>query len=201
MILVGRYTSPFVRRVAISLRLLGLPFDRNEINPASAREQVTAINPLGRVPALVLDDGEVLIDSAAILDHLDDLVGQERALVPAAGAPRRRVLKAVALAQGVMEKSLACYIESRLRPAETLCQPLFDRFLDQARKGLAALEAMAGEDWLCEGRLTQADISMVAAIDFLALTQPGAVALDRLPRLQAVHRRTADMPAFAETHP
>jgi glutathione S-transferase len=91
MILVGQYDSPFVRRVAISLHLLELPFTRNTISVFADAEEMRRINPLGRIPSLILDDGEVLIDSAAILDHLDERVGPERALLPPRGGSARNI--------------------------------------------------------------------------------------------------------------
>ena len=91
MILIGMFDSPFVRRVAVSMNLLELPFEHRNWSVGKDFELIRQFNPLGRVPALVLADGESLIDSAAILDFLDDLVGPERALLPQIrqGAPRR----------------------------------------------------------------------------------------------------------------
>jgi glutathione S-transferase len=90
MQLIGRYDSPFVRRVGISLHLLGLPFKQLPLSVFSQATEVRKISPLGRVPVLVLADGEVLVDSAAILDHLDEIVGSARRLIPAEGPARRR---------------------------------------------------------------------------------------------------------------
>ena len=83
MILVGQYDSPYVRRVAISLKLAGLQFTRDTRSVFADADEMRRINPLGRIPSLVLDDGEVLIDSGAILDYLDEMLGSERALLPA----------------------------------------------------------------------------------------------------------------------
>ena len=85
--LIGHYDSPFVRRVGMSLHILGMPFERQLLSVFSNADELRAYNPVGRVPALVLDDGEVLVDSAAILDHLDEVAGPERALH---ACPRRR---------------------------------------------------------------------------------------------------------------
>src|SRR5258705_11343896 len=89
MLLVGQYDSPFVRRVAISLHVFGIAFERNTKSVFADADEMRRINPLGRIPSLVLDDGEVIIDSAAILDYLDGLVGAERALLPPHGPARR----------------------------------------------------------------------------------------------------------------
>ncbi len=85
MILVGQYDSPYVRRVAISLRMLGFAYEHDTRSVFGDFEAMRAINPLGRIPSLVLDGGEMLIDSAAILDWLDETVGPDRALIPPDG--------------------------------------------------------------------------------------------------------------------
>ena len=89
MILIGQYNSPFVRRVALALRLYGLPFEQRPWSTFGDADKLAAFNPLRRVPTLVLDGGEVLIESGAILDHLDELVGPDKAMIAesAAGAP------------------------------------------------------------------------------------------------------------------
>jgi glutathione S-transferase len=81
MILTGQYDSPYVRRVAVSLRLLGFAYEHDTRSVFGDFDSMRQTNPLGRIPSLVLDDGEVLIDSNAILDWLDQNVGSERALV------------------------------------------------------------------------------------------------------------------------
>ena len=117
MILVGRYLSPFVRRVGVSLNQLGLPFERKILSTATDKAAIEAYNPVGRVPALVLDDGEVLIDSAAILDYLDELAGPAKALTPPHGVERRQVMKIVAVALGTLEKAVGAAYEMSRRPA------------------------------------------------------------------------------------
>jgi len=201
MILIGRFNSPFVRRVAISLHLLEIPFEHQPLSAIKEPDKVRVFNPLGRIPAVKLPDGEVLIDSNVILDHLDQLAGPERALVPPVGPARQRVMGIIGFALGVMEKSLACYIERKLRAEGTLDPGLLDRFVGQARAGLDALEAKAGDGWMCEGRLTQADISSVVALEFLKLSWPDLLAEGSLPRLEALSRRAHDLPAFALTRP
>src|SRR5262245_50161534 len=111
--LIGHYDSPFVRRVGVSLAALGLPFARHLLSVFSVADQLRALNPVLRVPALVLDDGEALIDSTAILDHLDEEVGSERALLPAGGKGRRDGLRILALATGLGDKTVAIVYERR----------------------------------------------------------------------------------------
>ena len=92
MILVGQYDSSFVRRVGIALTLYGIAFQHRPWSVFGDAEKIRRLNPLVRVPVLVLDAGDVLIESAAILDHLDGLVPEGRRLCPAGEPARRRAL-------------------------------------------------------------------------------------------------------------
>src|SRR5690349_13111818 len=116
MLLIGMFDSPFVRRVAVSLKLLEIKFEHKNWSVGRDQAQIRKYNPLGRVPVLVLDDGEVLTDSAAILDYLDGRVGRDRALLPFTGAPRRRALALMALATGAAEKAVQQIYEGFFRP-------------------------------------------------------------------------------------
>ena len=117
MILVGQYDSPYVRRVAVSLRVLGFEYRHDTRSVFADFDDMRRVNPLGRIPSLVLDSGETLIDSAAILDWLDEEVGPERALLPRSGAGRRRALRLIALATGAIDKAGAATYERVIRPA------------------------------------------------------------------------------------
>ena len=138
--LVGHFDSPFVRRVGVSLHVLGLPFERSPLSVFGDAEAMRAFNPLVRVPVLVLDDGECLIDSAAILDHLDESVGPERALLPARGKARRDALQTVALATGIGDKAIAIAYERR-KPADKIDEAWIARCRGQQDGALGALEA------------------------------------------------------------
>src|SRR5258705_11173465 len=101
MILIGQYDSPFVRRVAIALRLYGVPFEHRPWSTFGDGEKIAPYNPLRRVPTLVLDGGEALIESTAILDYLDEVAGPDKAMIAARGPERRRGLEICALARGL----------------------------------------------------------------------------------------------------
>ncbi len=201
MILIGRYLSPFTRRVAVSMRLLGQPYRHDPLATATDKEAIRKVNPLARVPALVLDDGEVLIDSAAILDYIDEAVGPESALIPARGAERRRVLRLVALALGAAEKAVSAIYELTRRPPEKMHAPWVEECKQQVEGGLAEIEAACGDGWLVGGRITQADISAVCAMEFVRKVLPELLADGRFPRLEALSARAHALPAFAETRP
>ena len=111
MILIGQYDSPFVRRVAVALRLYGVAYEHRPWSTFGDADRIAAFNPLRRVPTLVLDDGDVLIESTAILDWLDEAAGPERALIPANGQERRQALKVCALATGLGDKAVALVYE------------------------------------------------------------------------------------------
>jgi len=111
MILIGQYDSSFVRRVGIALRLYGLPFEHRPWSVFGDAELIAPFNPLRRVPTLVLDNGEVLVESGAMLDHLDELAGPSRALIAECGEARRHALKVCALATGLADKAVALFYE------------------------------------------------------------------------------------------
>ena len=115
MMLIGQYDSPFVRRVAIALRLYGFTFQHRPWSTFGDAELIAPYNPLRRVPTLVLDDGEALIESAMILDYLDELAGPEKAMIAAHGPQRRQCLKSCALATGLADKAVSLLYERVLR--------------------------------------------------------------------------------------
>src|ERR1700733_3821370 len=115
MFLIGQYDSPFVRRVAIALRLYGLSFEHWPWSTFGDADKIAPYNPLRRVPTLVCDDGEALIESTAILDYLDELVGPEKALIAARGPERPPGLRICALATGLGDKAVSLLYERVLR--------------------------------------------------------------------------------------
>ncbi len=115
MFLIGQYDSPFVRRVAIALRLYGLPFEHRPWSTFGEGDKIAPYNPLRRVPTLVLDSGEALIESTAILDYLDELVGPDKAMIAERGEARRHALKICALGSGLADKAVSLIYERVLR--------------------------------------------------------------------------------------
>lgn len=201
MILIGMFDSPYVRRVAVSLRLLGYGFEHRNWSVGKDFERIREFNPLGRVPTLVLDDGEVLPESSAILDWLDESVGPERALLPPHGADRRRALTLMALATGAADKGVAQLYEGAFRPAEKRHEPWVARCRTQMEAGLAELERACEDlrsDWLLGSRIGQADITLTAVSTFLH----EALQLDasRHPALARQTARGEALPAFREFH-
>lgn len=197
MILIGMFDSPFVRRVAVSLKLLEIKFEHKNWSVGRDQLQIRKVNPLGRVPVLVLDDGEVLTESGAILDYLDDRVGQGRALLPVTGAPRRKALQLMALATGAAEKAVQQVYEGFFRPPEKRHEPWLQRLREQMDGALRLLDRAAaaeGDNWLVDEGLTQADITVTCAFTYI----DEALKLDKklYPALRRHVARCEKMPAF-----
>jgi glutathione S-transferase len=201
MILVGQYDSPFVRRVAVTLHHYGLAFTRNPISVFTDAAEMARINPLVRIPSLILDSGEVLIDSAAILDHLDETVGPERALTPHGGPDRRRVLQIVAAATGAVDKAGAVVYERHFHRPEAVNQDWVARCMSQLAGALRILEDQRTAHWFVGGRFTQADLTTAAMLGYLQLRLPGSLDARWLPRLTALSGICEAMPAFAAARP
>jgi glutathione S-transferase len=177
--------------------ILEIRFDHKNLSVGRDQAQIRKVNPLGRVPVLVLDDGEVLTESSAILDYLDDRVGPGRALLPPTGAPRRKALALMALATGAAEKAVQQTYESFFRPAEKRHEPWLARLREQMSGALALLDRAAaaeGDDWLVDQGLSQADITVTCAFTYI----DEALKLDNkmYPALRRHVARCERMPAF-----
>lgn len=201
MILVGQYDSPFVRRVGITLHLYGIPFTRNVISIFSDAEEMARINPLVRIPSLVLDSGETLIDSTAILDTLDEMVGPSRALTPASGSPRRHVLQATALAAGAMDKAGAWVYERHFHPPGQRSEMMLARYETQLAGALSWLDAQILNGRLCGPALSQADISATCLVFYLKLRVLPTFPEGSYPRLAALCGGLEATDAFIATRP
>ena len=201
MILVGQYDSPFTRRVAVSLHLLGMPFARNTDSVFAQADAMRKISPLGRVPMLILDGGEVLIESGAILDHIDEMAGPSRVLLPRSGAERRQALRSMAIATGGMEKAVSIVYERVLRPAEKLHAPWLERCQAQLAGALSFLEAEQPTPFVSGSDLTQPDIAAASLVAFLKLRVPDAFPASKFPKLEKLAATAEAHPAFVATRP
>jgi glutathione S-transferase len=200
MILIGMFDSAFVRRVAITMKFYGMAFEHRNWSVGPDFEQIRRYNPLGRVPTLVLPDGEALIESSAILDYLDECAGPERALLPPSGKDRREALRLMSIASGAADKGVAQIYETVFRPAEKRHQPWVDRCSSQMHAALTELERAAesrGGEWLVGHRMTQADITATCVYTLLA----GGPGIDRrtfsYPKLAALVARCEALPEFS----
>jgi glutathione S-transferase len=176
MILIGMLDSPYVRRVAVSMTLLGHTFEHRPWSVGRDLQKIREFNPLGRTPTLVLDSGESLIESAMILDHFDDLAGPERALLPPRGDARRDAQRLIAFATGAVEKAMTLVIEQVFRPEEKRHAAWTERCSQQMHGALGELDRVCGSrvghDWLVGDAMTQADITLACFMTYVTEAVP-----------------------------
>lgn len=197
MILVGHYDSPYTRRVAIALRLLDISYTHDTRSVFGDFDSMRTTNPLGRVPSLILDDGAVLIDSAAILDWIDEQVGHERALLPPSGLARREALQRIALASGAVDKiGGGVNYETLIRPKQYRWPDWIARCTTQGVGALAALEALY---WPDHAAIDNAQITTVCMIDYVRITAPQFWPANRYPKLERLANRLRARPEFVAT--
>jgi glutathione S-transferase len=199
MILIGQFDSPFVRRVGIALRLYDLPFEHRPWSTFGDAGKIAPYNPLRRVPTLVLDNGEVLIESTAILDHLDETVGPSRAMIAENGPRRREALKVCALATGLGDKAVSLGYELLLhreksevwmKRCETQIAGVFD--------GLEADRAARKSAFWFGDAIGHADIAVACVIRFTREAHRGVFGAGRWPALAAHAERCEALPPFQE---
>jgi glutathione S-transferase len=190
MFLVGQFDSPFVRRVAVTLHHYQMPFSRNAISVFGDAKDMQKINPLIRIPSLILDDGEILIDTVAIVDALDEMAGPARALVPTRGPERRHILQATALAQGTAEKAGQVVYERFFHAGTSLNKDWEQRCQSQLAAGLERLESQCGAPWYLGNKMSHADVMAGCMIGYLNLRLPESFSpAEQYPRLQALSQR------------
>ena len=199
MILIGQYDSPFVRRVAIALRLYEIEFEHRPWSSFAEGDKIAPFNPLRRVPTLVLFDGEVLIDSAAILDFLDEEVGPSRAMLPEFGPARRAALQVCALATGLADKAVSLVYERVLHTQTSdmwlaRCRGQIESVLDALEVSRAASIApfWFGQD------ISHADIAFTCAWRFATEAHPEVVEPARCPALAKAAAHCEALAVFDE---
>lgn len=198
MQLIGMLDSPYVRRVAIALQLLGLPFEHRALSVFRTYDQFRAINPVVKAPTLVCDDGTVLMDSTLILDYAEHLPGARRPLLPADLDARRHALRVLGLALAATEKSVQLIYETQLRPAERQHAPWIERVTQQLGEAFAALESEVARTPLAAGpdTIDLAGITAGVAWTFARALTPEAVPVARHPELAGFAAHAEALAAF-----
>lgn len=199
MILIGQYDSSFVRRVGIALKLFGVPFEHRPWSVFSDKTRIRQFNPLMRVPTLVLDDENALVDSHLILAHLESMVSPGRSLWPSAEPDRHRALGVTGLATGLADKGVSLFYEQQLHKEVS---PLWvERCRAQISGALSMLEEDRAERqstyWFGEA-IGHADIAVACAIRHTNEALPGVVAMQDYPNLYAHCDRLEELPVFRE---
>jgi glutathione S-transferase len=161
--------SPFVRKVRVAAMELGLDKKIELVTVASTPVAMNAdlakVNPLGKLPALVADDGDLLFDSAVIVEYLDALAGGGK-IIPAKGADRWRVKRTEALADGMADAAILMRYETAMRPADKQWP---DWIAGQKKKVTQALDALEGQSWAFDDNVDAGKIAVGCALGYLDL--------------------------------
>jgi len=199
MKLIGMLDSPYVRRVAISLQLLGLRFEHQSLSVFGGFDEFQRINPVVKAPTLICDDGEVLIDSTLILQYAESIASSGRSLMPSGNAELRHALHIIGLALAANEKSVQIIYERKLRPAEKQHEPWIERVTGQLFAAFNALESAFRDQSqaVTSGTIDQAGISTAVAWKFTQEVLPGLVPTADYPSLQAFSEKAEALPEFA----
>ncbi len=198
MRLVGMLDSPYVRRVAVSLQLLGLRFEHQSLSVFRTYEQFRQINPVVKAPSLVLDDGTVLMDSTLMLEYAEGLAGKRRSLMPQAESERRAAFRTIGLALAACEKSVQIYYERVTRPPEKAHEPWVQRITEQVLAAYRELEAQVVRHPVAADSATidQAGVSTAVVWHFTQAVLPDVVPAADYPTLRAYSARCEALPEF-----
>ncbi len=199
MILIGQYDSSFVRRVGIALTLYGIPFEHRPWSVFGDAERIAELNPLTRVPTMVLDDGTVLVDSFSMIDHIDGLVPAEARMFAPDGPERMRQMRLAALACGLADKGVALFYEQRLHAQ--VSESWVQRCRGQIARTLAALEAeraAATSLYLFGEAIGHADIALACALRHVGESHPDLIDWQRHAALGAHCARLEALSVFRD---
>ena len=198
MQLIGMLDSPFVRRVAVTAQFLGISYEHNPLSIFRSYDDFRKINPLVKVPTLVCDDGEMLVESTLIIDYFESFHADGKSLMPKNEADSIRALRAIGAALVAMEKVVAIIYERTQRPKELQHAPWLKRVDQQLRSALGVLEAFVGDgtEWVIGGEITQADITTAVAWRFTQYSVPRRISPDDFPGLAAFSARAEALPEF-----
>lgn len=198
MQLIGMLDSPYVRRVAVSLQLLGLPFEHRSISVFRGFDAFQQINPVVKAPSLVCDDGEVLMDSGLILEYAEALAAPGRSLMPADISARQHALRTLGLALAACEKSVQIVYERNIRPPEKQHAPWLQRVAGQMHAALQLLEADVQQRGLAArpGRIDQAVLTTAVTWRFALALVPDQFGEADYPALRALSTDAEAQPEF-----
>jgi len=200
MKLIGSLTSPYVRKIRIVLAEKKIDFDLVLDSPWVEGNQVVAVNPLGKVPVLVLDDESPLYDSRVIAEYLDTVAPNNR-LIPASGRERISVKRWEALADGILDAAVAAFLESR-RPDGERSPSWIERQREKIMRALRVMSDDLGEQPWCHGNnLSLADISAGCALGYVSFRLGDIRWTEQYPDLAHLYEKLMQRPAFAETVP
>ncbi len=195
MKLIGSTTSPYVRKARLVLLEKDIPHTFLIDPPSDPNSQVARFNPLGRIPALILDDGTCVFDSPVIAEYADTLNDTPILIPRNEPMARMRVKRWEALADGIMDSAIVVRNE-RTRPAEKQEQSNMDMHNLAVTRALAHAAGQLGQREWCEGYgISLADLAMVSALLYLDLRQPERDWRGAHPNLAAWFNRLSARPS------
>ena len=196
MQLIGYLDSPFVRRVAVSARFLGVDYTHRELSIFSQYDEFRQINPLVKIPTLISDDGRILVESTLIIDYLESLAG--RRLAPDHAEGKVTSLQFTGAALVAMEKVAQLIYETKQRPKELQHALWIERLSQQLRAAVDLMETNVGDgdSWLVGSTICQADISTAIAWRFVQNVTPEKVPATNYPGLGRFSDRAERLPEF-----
>jgi glutathione S-transferase len=195
--LIGMLDSPYVRRVAVSLQLLGLSFEHQSLSVFRGFDQFQKINPVVKAPTFVCDDGEVLMDSTLILEYAEALA-RPRSLMPSELPQMQHALRIIGLALAACEKSVQIVYERGVRPPEKMHEPWMARVTRQLLAAYGALEVELARNPLemNSSAITQAGVTTAVAWNFTQKMHPEVVPAADYPTLATMSARAEAIPEF-----
>ena len=197
MQLIGMLDSPYVRRVAISLQLLGIPFEHRSISVFDGYAEFQMINPVVRAPSLLCDDGEVLMDSTLILEYAEAVANPGKSLMPSDISERQHALCVIGLALAACDKSVTIIYERDRRSAAKFHEPWMVRVMDQLLAAYGMLESkLLHRPLAAGGAIDQAGVSVAVAWNFTQATSPEYVNAPDYPVLSEYSRNAERLPSF-----
>ena len=198
MELIGMLDSPYVRRVAVTARFLEIPFDHNPLSIFQGYDEFRSVNPLVKVPTLVSDDGEMLVDSTLIIDFLESISTNGKILVPDKAENRIKTLRIIGVTLVAMEKVVGIIYERTQRPKKLQYRPWIKRLDEQLRSAVDQMETFVGDGsaWFFRTDITQADISTAIAWRFAQHAVPRRIPAGDYPGLVAFSARAEALPQF-----
>ncbi|MDP4621990.1 MAG: glutathione S-transferase N-terminal domain-containing protein [Hydrogenophaga sp.] len=203
MKLIGSLTSPYVRKVRVVLAEKKLEFQFVEEDVWSKDSTISTANPLGKVPCLIMEGGEAMFDSRVITEYLDTMspVGK---LIPATGRERAEVKTWEALADGLLDASIAARLEATWtgRTDAQRCSAWIDRQIDKIHTSLAAMERGLGDKPFCSGvYLSLSDVAVGCALGYLDFRFPQLDWRSAHPQLARLYEKLAQRQSFIDTCP
>lgn len=198
MKLIGMLDSPYVRRVAVSLQMLGLPFEHQSLSVFSTYEQFKQINPVVKAPTLLADDGTVLMDSTLILQYAEFIAMPAARRTPTMPRELLRSQHLLGVVLAACDKSVQIVYEHKVRPAEKLHQPWLQRVTEQLLAALDLLETELKQQPLPATSATMPPAGVMIAVTwhFIQQMMPEVVAAARYPALAEYSRQAEALPEF-----